>query len=137
MKVTKARLVKLGACNEAIVKYFSDKKSWEAKELLAAAIKNKDWSMARWGISRLMTHKQQIRWAIYCAEQVIKVYEDKYSGDDSPRKATNAAKKYLKKPSKESKADAYTAAYIAAAAAASKTINTKLLKKGLQILEAK
>jgi len=132
MKITKARLVKLGACDTAIVKYFSDKKTWEAKDLLSAAIKNKDWSMAHWVLSRLMSHNQQIRWAIYCAKQVIKIYEDKYSGDDRPRKAIMAAKAYLKKPTEENKAAASAAAY----AAANKKMHIKLLKKGLSILEA-
>jgi hypothetical protein len=180
MKVTKARLVKLGACDKAIVRYFSDRKSCEAKDLLSAAIKNEDWLMAQWGLSRLMNHKQQITWAVYCAEQVIKIYEDKYSGDDRPRKAILAAKAYLKKPTPENKAAAYAAAYAANAAYAAaydanaaanaayaaayaanaanaayaaayaanaaanaayadeyKKMQIKLLRKGLEILEAK
>jgi hypothetical protein len=122
MRITKAKLVELGACDNAIVKYFADKKSWEAKDLLSAAIKNEDYSMAQWGISHLMNHKQQIKWSIYCAEQVIKIYEDKYPNDDRPRKAIAAAKAYLKSPTKENKAAAYAAAnadaYAAARAAA-------------------
>jgi len=54
-----------------------------------------------------------VSFAILCAEAVLSIYEIKYPNDDRPRKAIEAAKKYLRHPS----ADAARAAYAAYAAA--------------------
>lgn len=58
--------------------------------------------------------KVQIQFAVLCAEAVLRFYEDKYTNDERPRKAIQAAKKYLKKPSKAAADAAYAAAYAAA-----------------------
>jgi hypothetical protein len=77
---------------------------------------------ANWTAVRLMTHDQQIRYAIFSAELVIKIYEDKYPNNDRPRKAIEAAKTYLKDKTEGNKnaaahaADAADAAYAADAA---------------------
>ena len=115
MRITEAKMIKLGACDGAWKKYFVGKKSVDVKSLLDLAIADENYSYARWGISRLMTHRQQIKWAIYCAEQVIKIYEDTYP--DNPAYAAYAA-------------------YVANAtnAAEYKTMQEKLLRKGLAIL---
>ena len=49
-----------------------------------------DW--ANWLVVRLMTHDQQIMYAIYAAEQVIEIYEARYPNDTRPRNAIQAAK---------------------------------------------
>jgi len=67
-----------------------------------------DW--ANWLIVRHMTYEQQIKYAIFVAEQVIDIFEKKYPKDDRPRKAIEAAKEYLKTKA------AYAAAYAAYAA---------------------
>ena len=51
--------------------------------------------------------------AIYCAEQVIKIYEYEYPGDSRPRDAIKAAKAYLKEPNKKRAYAADAAAYAA------------------------
>ena len=58
-----------------------------------------------------------IKLAIYAAELVIDIYEKQYSKDDRPRKAIEAAKKYLKKPTADAAYAARDAAYAADAAA--------------------
>lgn len=121
MRITKSRMEKLNACGSAMQKYFSTRKGYDAKELLELALENEDYSNARWVLSNLMSHPQQIKWTIYCAEQVIKIYEDKYPDDSRPRNAIKSAKKYLKYPTQENKdaaASAASAAYAAASAAA-------------------
>ena len=72
-----------------------------------------DW--ANWLVVRLMTHEQQIAYAIFAAEQVIGIYEAKYPDDTRPRDAIQAAKAYLKEPTKANKADAAADAAYAAA----------------------
>ena len=96
-----------------------------------------DW--ANWLIVRLMTHEQQIRYAIYAAEQVIELYEEKYPDDKRPMQAIEAAKKCLDNPSQENKAAARAAARAAFAAAdaddaALKKVQLKIINYGLRLI---
>ena len=108
------------ACLEAR-EWFEDELSGEASmpasKLFSRLeeIDRLDW--ASWLVVRLMTHEQQIAYAIYAAEQVIGIYEAKYPDDTRPRDAIQAAKAYLKEPTKANKADAAFAADAAYAAA--------------------
>jgi hypothetical protein len=66
------------------------------------------------------TKLDSVALAIYSAELVIKIYEDKYPNDSRPRDAIKAAKAYLKTPNKKNAraaADAADAADAARAAA--------------------
>ena len=54
--------------------------------------------------------------AIWCAEQVLPVFEDRYPNDDRPRRAIEAAKVAIENPSEENKMVAIAAAYTADAA---------------------
>jgi hypothetical protein len=54
--------------------------------------------------------------AIWCAEQVLPVFEDRYPNDDRPRRAIEAAKVAIENPSEENKMAAKAAAYTAYAA---------------------
>ena len=109
------------ACLEAR-EWFEDELSGEASmpaSKLFSRLKqidHLDW--ANWLVVRLMTHEQQIAYAIFAAEQVIGIYEAKYPDDTRPRDAIQAAKACLKEPTKANKADAADAAYAAAYAAA-------------------
>lgn len=62
------------------------------------------------------TKLDSVALAIYCAEQVLKIYEDKYPKDSRPRDAIKAAKAYLKDPNKKNAAYASYAASAASAA---------------------
>ena len=77
-----------------------------------------DW--ANWLIVRTMAYKQYVQYAVYAAEQVIKIYEDKHPNDKRPREAIDAAKECIKNPSAKNKKaanSAYSAAYLAYLAA--------------------
>jgi hypothetical protein len=63
------------------------------------------------------TKKDSLKLAIYSAELVLKIFEDKYPDDKRPREAIEAAKKVLFKDTKKNR-DAAHAAYTAAAHAA-------------------
>ncbi len=89
-----------------------------------------------------MTYKQYVSYAVFAAEQVLDIFENKYPDDKRPRKAIQAAKKCIKNPSKENKkaADVYAAAYAdayadAAAAAAKKKMQIKILEYGIKLLK--
>jgi hypothetical protein len=54
--------------------------------------------------------EEKISLAIQCAEKVLFIFEEKYPNDKRPRKAIEAAKKYLEDPTEENKAAASDAA---------------------------
>lgn len=76
-----------------------------------------DW--ANWAMARLLGKRDRIRYAIYAAEKVLAIHEQKYPTDDRPRKAIEAAKNYLESPTEKNRAAAAAYAYAAAASAAS------------------
>ena len=65
------------------------------------------------------TKEDSVELAIYAAELVIDIYEKKYPNDDRPRKAIEAAKKYLEAVKS---GDKDAAAYAARAAARSSLV---------------
>ena len=75
-----------------------------------------DWN--NWLLSKLFTHENCIKYAIYSAELVLHIFEDKYPDDKRPRLAIKAAKKYLKTPTKKNKEAAGAAAWDAGDAGA-------------------
>jgi hypothetical protein len=116
MIITKQWLEKKGACPEGI-KWLEDKKADFAGDLLVRLlIKEDKLDWANWLIVRIMDYKQRVSYAVYAAEQVIKIYEKEYPDDKRPRKAIEAAKKCIDNPSKENKNAAYAAADAAYAA---------------------
>jgi len=118
MKLTEKWLRDHDACNLGIT-WFLNQEETDPIKLIKQAIKKKqhlDW--ANWLIVRKMKYKQYVSYAVFAAEQVIDIFEKEYPDDDRPRKAIEAAKKCIKKPSEKNKAVAY-AAYAADTAARS------------------
>src|SRR5438105_4732830 len=113
--ITVAYLNKLGACHNAI-EAFRSRKERDSSRILALLIKEKHWEWFSWLASRLMTHKQKVKWSIFCAEQVIYIFE-KNPQDKRPRRAIEAAKAWLQSPSSHAAASAADAAASAADAA--------------------
>ncbi len=64
------------------------------------------------------TKKDSVALSIFSAELCIGIYEKQYPNDDRPRKAIEAAKKWLKNPTKENESAAESAAWSAAWSAA-------------------
>ena len=108
------------ACQEAREWFkgeLNGKRSMPVSKLFSRLVEIDRFNWANWLVVRLMTHDQQIMYAIYASEQVVGLYEDKYPEDTRPRDAIQAAKTCLEKPTKANKAkaaDAATAAYAAA-----------------------
>jgi hypothetical protein len=88
------------ACSGGLDWYTKNKepKTVEAcvKKLLAdkKCSNNLDW--ANWLLSQMLGPDDKIRYAIFAAEQVLYLFEEKMPGDLRPRKAIEAAKEYLK-----------------------------------------
>jgi len=90
MKITKEEIKKLKPCSDGYKWFIEHGSSDLTKTLLAVNKVKPDW--ASWLYTRLMTPKQQKQFAIYAAEQVLHIFEEKYPDDDRPRLAIVAAK---------------------------------------------
>ena len=113
--ITLKLLQKLNACDSAIkLAKKEGLKSHSGQDVINRCMELDHFDYANWLIVRLMSKKQKVQYAVFAAEQVIDIYEKKYPDDERPRKAIEAAKDYLKSPSKKTKAAA-AAAYAAAA----------------------
>ena len=133
-----------GACKESLEAWQKETDHDTFATLNRLLDKNPEWG--NWLICRIMNKKQAVQYAIFAAEQVIDIYEGKYPNDKRPRNAIEAAKAYLKNPSKKTKAyaaaayaaatDAY--AYTAAAGYAAnerRKMQAKILKYGIGLLK--
>jgi hypothetical protein len=112
-EITSRYLQDIGACQDAREQFRKELNGGRSLSVSRVFTRLKqidrmDW--ANWLIVRLMTHEQQIRYAIYAAEQVISLYEEKYPEDKRPRQAIEAARLCLDNPSEENKAAARSAA---------------------------
>ena len=124
MKITKQLLLRWNACDSG-KKWFFGQKELDAKAVLSALINEGEDEKIRWAnwlIVRVMNKPQRVRYAIYAAEQVIHIFENKYPNDNRPRKAIKAAKAWVTHPMEKNLAAAAAAdaaadaAYAAASA---------------------
>ncbi len=124
------------------MRWFKAQDETDSIKVLEKLLAQDKWDYFRWLVMRLMDKPQCVEWAIYCAEQVIGIYEKKYPDDDRPRKAIEAAKAYLASPCDATKkasaadaaADAAAAAY-AADADSRKQMRNTLAKFAIEILQ--
>jgi hypothetical protein len=115
MIITLEELAKLNACPGGI-KWFCDKyahKSITFETLISDLLQAGKEIWINWLVTGKLSADNCVKYAIFAAEQVLHLYEDKYPGDKRPRNAIDAAKKYLK----DKNDDAARAAYDAARAA--------------------
>lgn len=116
-----AFLKKNNACTEGLTWWKKNCENLSTdKQLLKLIEVRADW--ANWLMVRILSKENKIRYAIYAAEQVLHIFEEKYPTDNRPREAILQAKKVLENNSKKNK-NAYTdiypdAAYTKAAEAA-------------------
>ena len=98
------------ACSDAVKwasSYETMAEAWEKCE-------RADWML--WAAKRfnLFTKRRSVKLAVIFAERVLPKFEAKHPEDKRPRRAIQAAKRWLKSPTKENQ---YAAAYAAASAA--------------------
>ena len=136
MKVTLDWLKEKNACADG-VEWFKKQNESDSTKLIWKLFESNHATWAHWLVIRLMDKMQRIRYAVFAAEQVIDIFEKKYPADQRPRKAIEAAKKYLENPSNAAATAAATAAAYAAAYAARKKIQKKILEFGLKLLKRK
>ena len=144
MKITKGWLKEQGACSNGFA-WFIKQKETDGVKVVKKLIKENQLDWANWTIVRLMTHKQQVQYAVFAADQVIEIFEKRYPEDKRPRKAIEAAKECLRTHSEAAAANAADAARAAAAdnaaanaaayaAADAAELKTKIIKYGMQLI---
>jgi len=116
MKLTLKILESFNACHDGKM-WFAAQKSRTVKGVVDKLIAQSKLDWANWTVSRMMNHDNKIRYAIFAAEQVLSIYEKQHPDDAHPRKAIEAAKKYLADKSEKNKNAANAAANAAYAAA--------------------
>ena len=101
--ITQTRLQEMNPCSGGFIWYKANFSSGRhnALNVVNKLIGDDKFQWANWFISRCMNHSQKVRYAIFAAEQVIKIFEKKYPNDRRPRKAIQAAKASLKVSSKK------------------------------------
>ena len=77
MKITLDWLKGKNACSEGI-SWFKNQKESEGIDVIKSLMKDKKYQWVNWTIVRLMVHSDQIKYAIYAAENVLDIYEKKY-----------------------------------------------------------
>jgi len=104
MKITKKWLLQHKACCS---KEDMDRAEKELKGDISlicnTLLKENRFNAANWLITRVMTKKQCIEYAIFAALQVIDIFENEYPKDKRLRLALIATKKYLKNPCEKTK----------------------------------
>lgn len=134
MEITKEWLRKKGACPDGI-NWFIAQPEMDAESIVEKLLKEKKNEWANWLIVRLLPYMQQVKYAIFAAEQVVEIYAAKYPEDKRPQAAIVAAKEYLENPTINA-AYAAHAAYAAAHAAADKDeMYRKIFDYGLSLIK--
>jgi hypothetical protein len=114
--VTVEWLTRRGACVTLEDKRRAEKLG-DLRKIINELIKENRLDDANWLITRYMpTKRQKVSYAIYAANQVLWVYEKEYPNDSRPRDAIEAAKRWLKNPTKRNSEAAEAAAEAAGTA---------------------
>jgi hypothetical protein len=136
MQVTNEWLKSKSACREGY-EWSLKQENRELIPFLDALVKENHWNWANWVVVRVMDKTQNVKYAIFAAEQVIHIYEKKHPEDKRPRKAIEAAQAYLDNPCENTRAaaDAYAAyAADAYAAAARNKMRKVILGYGISLI---
>jgi hypothetical protein len=112
-------LYKEKACEQAVKEWknkFPQGSTYQEAIDWLLEIKRYDW--LNWFLTRNFNKKQNVKYAIYAASQVIDIYEKESPEDKRPRQAIEAAKAWLKNPTKRNRKAASAASEAARAASA-------------------
>ena len=93
--LTVEQLKALNPCDEGFEWYSQNIKTENVEEILTI-LSNHRWDWCRWLFVRLLDIKSNRILAIYCAELVLPIFEEKYPTDKRPREAVEAARLYAK-----------------------------------------
>jgi hypothetical protein len=106
--ITKQWLKKMNVCcSESDMQKAHEIK--DMQKICMALLKANRFNDANWLITKILTKKLCLKYAIYAAKKILNIFEEKYPKDARPRKAIQAAEKYLKNPTQKNKNAAYAA----------------------------
>ena len=83
------------ACIAGVEWYFKNGSPATVQTCIAALLTDKKYEWCSWLLTNSFTKNQNVMYAIYAAESVLSIYENKYPDDTRPRKAIEAASHYL------------------------------------------
>ena len=113
--ITKAWIEERQPCEEG-VKWYNSRTDKTPLGLLDGLIAEKRYEWSNWFVSRILDRKDRMRFSVFCAEQVLDIFEKKFPDDKRPRLAIEAAKKVLVKDTAETRSAARSAARSAVSA---------------------
>jgi len=146
-KLTKMWLEEHGACIAGYEYALENLLGLDIKKTVEKLMSDNKFDWASWYVTKFFDKGQSVEYAIFAAEQVLNIYEKEYPEDDRPRKAIEAAKEYLKKPSAHAADNgllgdnitslraAGAATSAADAAADAGELKTKIINFGLGLLD--
>jgi hypothetical protein len=118
MKISVESLMEMRACREGI-KYFKslcgDREVPFEEALLEVAKEYPHYSI--WWLTRIFNKRQNVQIAVYSAELVLHIFEEKHPKNNKPKQAIEAAKAWSENPNDFTAYAAYAAARAAFAAA--------------------
>ena len=119
MNLTKEFLVEKGACSDGFAWFLKHESECDTVEKCVSVLLNEgksDWAF--WLISRVLTHENNVRWAVMCARKGLPIWEKEHPENLAPRKAIDAAEAWLENPCESTRenARALAAAWVSASA---------------------
>ena len=123
MKITKQFLIDNDACDDgvdAFTSVYGDEAELADIIKLASETGGEYLDYAMWLIPRCLTHVGKVRYAVFSAEKGLDIFERQYPDDKRPRKAIEAAKRWLDNPCDDTAKAAANAVYPAYSASAAR-----------------
>jgi len=117
MRITKKWLIEKYACEPGLL-WFCNQSEINPIKIIKKLMLEDRYEWGSWLITNILTKKDNILYAIFAAEKVLHIFEEKYPNDKRPRKAIEVAKKYLSNFYASAAADAAAAAAVDASDAA-------------------
>ena len=94
MNITTEWLQQNNACEDGLT-WFLGQNATCLDTIIPKLLNKGHFDWANWTLTHAMTHRQQVQYALFAAEQVIELYEKQYPGDDRPRNAIESAKHFV------------------------------------------
>ena len=102
-KISMKVLKKKKACKDAI-RYFekiASLQEYSLEEVIDHLLEKEKYNWAGWLISRMLNKKKNVMFAVFSARLALHLFEKEYPDDDRPRKAIEAAERYVKRQTKK------------------------------------
>jgi hypothetical protein len=116
MELTIKKVKSIGPCADGFAWYMKNPGRTVEKTIktLLASDECEKYNWSNWLLTHLFTKEKNIKYAIFAAKEVLYLFEAKYPDDSRPKKAIEAAEKYLITEGADA---AWAAAWAAGAAA--------------------